>query len=98
MKRRAAIPPPSWCSGRAADAEVLIRAIESGAIKKIWPIGILSPSSADQGQAIRGITVLGALDDLERVVADLEARGARLPRVVMTPTRAGAGGHAGRAS
>jgi FlaA1/EpsC-like NDP-sugar epimerase len=27
--------------GRAADAEVLIRAIESGAVKKIWPVGIL---------------------------------------------------------
>ncbi len=77
---------PILVLGRAADAEALIRAIESGAIKKIWPIGVLSPSSADQGQTIRGITVLGALDDLERVVADLEARGARLPRVVMTPS------------
>ena len=57
--------------GRAADAEVLLRAIESGAVKKIWPVGILSPSSADRGQSIRGIRVLGDIDDLERVVADL---------------------------
>src|SRR5580704_11441383 len=56
--------------GRAADAEVLIRAIESGAVKKIWPVGILSPSPADRGQAIRGIAVLGDFDLLERTVAD----------------------------
>ena len=68
---------PILVLGRAADAEVLLRAIESGAVKKIWPVGILSPSAADQGQTIRGIPVLGALDDLERVVADL--RGARQP-------------------
>ena len=30
--------------GRAADAEVLLRGIESGAVKQIWPIGVLSPS------------------------------------------------------
>ena len=32
--------------GRAADAEVLLRAIESNAVRKIWPVGILSPSPA----------------------------------------------------
>ena len=49
--------------GRAADAEVLLRAIESGAVKRIWPVGILSPSDADRGQSIRGIPVLGKIDD-----------------------------------
>ena len=43
-----------------------MRAIESGAVKKIWPVGILSPSPADQDQSIRGIAVLGGFDDLER--------------------------------
>ena len=62
---------PTLVLGRAADAEVLLRAIESGAVKKIRPVGILSPSRADRGQAIRGVPVLGDLDDLERVVADL---------------------------
>src|SRR5262245_32922116 len=33
--------------GRAADAEVLLRAIESGAVKQLWPVGVLSPSAAD---------------------------------------------------
>jgi FlaA1/EpsC-like NDP-sugar epimerase len=72
--------------GRAADAEVLLRAIESGAVKKIWPIGILSPSPADQGQSVRGVPVSGGLDDIERVVADLAARGQTVTRIVLTPS------------
>jgi len=72
--------------GRAADAEVLLRSIESGAVKKIWPVGILSPSAADRGQSIRGIPVLGDIDDLERVVADLSARGERVTRLVLAPS------------
>ncbi len=77
---------PTLVVGRAADAEVLLRAIESGAVKKIWPVGILSPSSADRGQAIRGIPVLGDIDDMERVVADLEGRGTRVTRLVLAPS------------
>src|SRR5262249_14947929 len=72
--------------GRAADAEVLLRGIESGAVKKIWPIGVLSPSMADRGQSIRGIPVLGDIDDLESVVADLESRGDRVRRLVLAPS------------
>src|SRR2546430_12908854 len=44
---------PTLVLGRAADAEVLLRAIESGAVRKIWPVGILSPSPADRGQSMR---------------------------------------------
>jgi FlaA1/EpsC-like NDP-sugar epimerase len=77
---------PILLLGRAADAEVLIRAVESGAVKKIWPIGVLSPSEADQGQAIRGIPVLGRLTELERIVTDLQARGNRVARLVLTPS------------
>ena len=68
---RVADATPTLVLGRAADAEVLLRGIESGAVKKIWPVGVLSPSTADRGQSIRGIPVLGDIDDLERVVADL---------------------------
>src|SRR5436305_7969657 len=56
--------------GRAADAEVLLRAIESGAVKRLWPVGVLSPSPADRGQMIRNIPVLGGIDDIEDVVSD----------------------------
>src|ERR1700720_996020 len=72
--------------GRAADAEVLLRAIESGAVRKIWPVGILSPSNADQGQGIRGVAVLGSLDELETTLANLAARGTPVARLVLTPS------------
>lgn len=74
---------PTLMLGNAADAEVLLRSIESGAVKKIFPVGILSPSRADRGQAIRGIPVLGDVDDLERVTADLTTRGTRVTRLVL---------------
>jgi FlaA1/EpsC-like NDP-sugar epimerase len=77
---------PTLLAGRAADAEVLLRAIESGAVTKIRPVGILSPSRADQGQALRGVAVRGYLTDLESTVAALAEHDIRVARLVMTPT------------
>src|SRR5215470_10650175 len=77
---------PTLVVGPAADAEVLLRGIESGAVKKIQPIGILSPSRADRFQSIRGIPVMGDFSDLERVVQDLANRGTVVARLVVTPS------------
>ncbi|HZQ13625.1 MAG TPA: nucleoside-diphosphate sugar epimerase/dehydratase [Pseudolabrys sp.] len=77
---------PTLILGRAADAEVLLRSIESGAVKKIWPAGVLSPSANDRGQSIRGIPVMGDISDLERVVADLNNHGTRIVRAVLAPS------------
>ena len=84
QQARVAQSTPTLVLGRAADAEVLLRAIESGAVRKIWPVGILSSSPADQGQAIRGVTVLGTFEDLERTVLNLEQRGTRVLRLVLS--------------
>jgi FlaA1/EpsC-like NDP-sugar epimerase len=72
--------------GRAADAEILLRGIESGAVKRIWPVGLLSPSPSDRGQLIRNIPVLGGIDDIEDVIADFARRNKPIARVVMTPS------------
>ncbi len=77
---------PTLVLGRAADVEVLLRAIESGAVKKIRPVGILSPSSADHGQFMRGIPVLGDFARLEAAVHDRAQRGIIVSRVVFTPS------------
>src|ERR1700676_4640105 len=77
---------PTLLIGRAADAEILLRGIESGAVKRIWPVGLLSPSSADLGQSIRNIPVLGGIDDIEDVIADFARRNKPIARVVMTPS------------
>jgi FlaA1/EpsC-like NDP-sugar epimerase len=86
QRARVADATPTLILGRAADAEVLLRSIESGAVKKIWPVGVLSPSPNDRGQAIRGIPVLGDISDLERVVADLGNQGTHVMRAVLAPS------------
>jgi O-antigen biosynthesis protein WbqV len=77
---------PTLLVGRAADAEVLLRGIESGAVKRTWPVGVLSPSVSDRGQSIRGIPVLGGIDDLADVVDDFSRRERPIERLVMMPS------------
>ena len=77
---------PTILVGRAADAEVFLRGVESGAVKRMWPIGVLSPSMSDRGQSIRGISVLGGIDDLADIVADFERREQPIQRLVMMPS------------
>jgi O-antigen biosynthesis protein WbqV len=77
---------PALLIGRTADAEVVLRGIESGAVKRIWPVGILSPSISDRGQLIRNVPVLGGFDDIEDVAADFAKRGKPIARVLMTPS------------
>ena len=77
---------PTLIVGRAADAEVLLRAIESGAVKNVLPVGILSPSSADQDQELRDVPVRGFLTDLELTVVALRSQGLRVGRLVLTPS------------
>jgi FlaA1/EpsC-like NDP-sugar epimerase len=77
---------PILIVGRAADAEVLLRAIESGAVRNVLPIGILSPSSADQDHSVRDVPVRGFLSDLESVIVALHSQGFRVGRLVLTPS------------
>jgi FlaA1/EpsC-like NDP-sugar epimerase len=77
---------PTLLIGRAADVEILLRGIESGAVKRLWPVGLLSPSRADLGQLIRNIPVLGGIDDFEEVVRDLARRDKPVARLVMAPS------------
>ncbi|MGP8120182.1 MAG: SDR family NAD(P)-dependent oxidoreductase [Xanthobacteraceae bacterium] len=77
---------PTLLIGRAADAEVLLRGIENGAVKRLWPVGVLSPSPSDRGQSIRGLPVLGGIDDLDDVVADFARRQKPIDRVIMLPS------------
>jgi FlaA1/EpsC-like NDP-sugar epimerase len=77
---------PTLFIGRAADAEILLRGIESGAVKRLWPVGLLSPSPADRGQLIRNIPVLGGIDDLDDVIRDFANRNRPIARVVMGPS------------
>ncbi len=77
---------PTLVLGPAAETEVLLRSIESGAVRKVQVVGILSPSPADRGQSIRDIPVMGGFGDLERTVRELARRGTAVARLVMTPS------------
>jgi O-antigen biosynthesis protein WbqV len=77
---------PVLVLGRATDAEMLLRSIESGAVTKIWPAGILSPSPTDLGQSIRGVPVLGNFDSLDVVTNDLAQRNTTITRLIFTPS------------
>jgi O-antigen biosynthesis protein WbqV len=77
---------PTLLIGRTADAEVVLRGIESGAIKHLRPVGVLSPSRSDLGQLIRNVPVVGATDDIEDVIASFAKRDKPIARVVMTPS------------
>ncbi|MGN6309947.1 MAG: SDR family NAD(P)-dependent oxidoreductase [Xanthobacteraceae bacterium] len=85
-KARVGDAAPALLIGLAADAEIVLRASESGAIKQLRPIGILSPSSADRGQVIRRTPVLGGVEDLTEVVNDFTKRGTSIKRVILTPS------------
>jgi O-antigen biosynthesis protein WbqV len=65
--------------------EVVLRAIETGTVRKIQPRGILSPRPDDLGQSIRGVPVLGDFGDLDQVVQDFHERGIAIRRLVATP-------------
>ena len=77
---------PTLILGRAADVEVPLRAIESGASSKIWPVGLLSPARSDQGVMVRGVPVLGGFDDLESVISMLRHGKTPVTRLVLTPS------------
>ena len=76
---------PTLVLGRAADAEVLLRAIESGAVTKIRPVGILSPSRVrSQPVDPRRVRCSAIPRISSNVVADLANRGVNVTRLVLT--------------
>ncbi|MDJ1158806.1 SDR family NAD(P)-dependent oxidoreductase [Chelatococcus sp. SYSU_G07232] len=77
---------PTLLIGRASDAEIVLRAVETGAIRKLRVRGILAPRATDLGQSIRGVPVLGTIDDLEQVVNDFAERSIAIRRLVLLPS------------
>jgi O-antigen biosynthesis protein WbqV len=77
---------PALIVGRAAEAEIILRAMESGGLKRMHAAGILSPRQSDLGQSIRGVPLLGRSTQLEKVAADLLERGIKVKRVILAPS------------
>jgi O-antigen biosynthesis protein WbqV len=77
---------PTLVLGRGSDVEVFLRAVESGAVKKLQPKGVLSYRADELGQSIRGVPVLGTFADLDEVVQDFQERHTPIRRLVATPS------------
>ncbi|MBF9233254.1 nucleoside-diphosphate sugar epimerase/dehydratase [Microvirga alba] len=77
---------PILLLGRGTDIEVMLRAIETGTVKKLQPKGVLSYRADDLGQSIRGVPVLGTFVDLDQVIQDFQERGTPIRRLVATPS------------
>jgi FlaA1/EpsC-like NDP-sugar epimerase len=77
--------PPTLILGRPSDVDALLRGVETGAVKAMRPVAILSHRAEDAGQVLRGVPVRGGASDLDSEVADAEAQGRPIRRIVMTP-------------
>lgn len=75
---------PALLIGRSVDIEAVLRAVETGTIKKIDPKAILSPREADLNQSIRGVPVVGRIDAIEATISDFAARGTPIKRLLAT--------------
>ncbi len=77
---------PVLLIGNGAEADTLLRAIETQAISNIHPVGLLMTSHARRGQSIRQVRVLGGVEDFERVLVELEQNQQRPRRVIVLPS------------
>ena len=80
--RAARIPVLLISTKEGADSFIRETARDPDALYRV--VGILSDTSARVGREIYGIPVLGTLDRLEQVVADLDRRGRRPQKLVIT--------------
>lgn len=72
--------------GNGSEADMFLRAIESGAVTHLKVLGILSPAKGDKGQLIRMTQVLGFPNELEQVLLDLEQNQLRPHHVILLPS------------
>jgi O-antigen biosynthesis protein WbqV len=74
---------PVLLVGAGDNAEMFIQTTESRRSAEYRVVGVVDDSPARVGRFIRGIEVLGGLDDLAGVIDRLKARGLRPQRVVV---------------
>ncbi len=71
--------------GRATEAEVVLRALETGLRRRFVARAILSPQRSDHGTSIRNVPVLGNYGELERVVAEAQDGNQPIARIIVAP-------------
>jgi O-antigen biosynthesis protein WbqV len=91
VARRASAP--ALIVGRGAEAEIALRAMESGQLGRFHAVGIVATRDADLGQTIRSVQVVGRVVGIETVVADLVERGIAVKRLIVAPSALAADSH-----
>ncbi|MEZ5839411.1 MAG: nucleoside-diphosphate sugar epimerase/dehydratase [Hyphomicrobiales bacterium] len=77
---------PALVLGSGADADLAVRMLQSDGRHTFFPAGVLSNKPSDEGQSIRGVRVLGRIDELEAVCTRLGAQGIKVRRLLLTPS------------
>ena len=77
---------PVLLIGAGDDAELFIRAMHRQPDAPYEAVGILGERDSRVGRNIHGVDVLGTVDDLAAAVTQLEAKGCKPQRVVLTKT------------
>ncbi len=71
--------------GRATEAEIVLRALETGMRHRFVARCILSPHRTDHGTSIRNVPVLGNYAELERVVTESNEGNQPITRIIFAP-------------
>jgi FlaA1/EpsC-like NDP-sugar epimerase len=83
---RAADAPPVLLVGRPSEAEGVLRGVETGTVRAMHPVAVISPRLSDGGQRLREVTVRGGIDALSDELDQAEARGEAIRRLVLLPS------------
>lgn len=71
--------------GQVSDADGLVRLWEAGLAGPLHICGIVSPAPQEVGQTLRGISVWGTIENVERLIQEAAERGIAIQRAVFAP-------------
>jgi FlaA1/EpsC-like NDP-sugar epimerase len=75
---------PVLIAGTDDEAEQLIRRLSRDAVSSLDPVALLAARSRHVGERIQGVPILGQIGNLDEVMRDLELRGIKPRRLIVT--------------
>ncbi|TPK45135.1 MULTISPECIES: nucleoside-diphosphate sugar epimerase/dehydratase [unclassified Mesorhizobium] len=75
---------PVLLIGAGDAADLYIRALQRDPNARHWPVGVLDNGATTEGYFLRGVPVLGSIEDFDMVIGDLEGRGIKPRHVIFT--------------
>ena len=75
---------PVLLVGAGDMADHYIRALQRDDTSHHWPVGVLDTAKGTEGYLLRGVPVLGTIDDFDKILKELERRGMRPRHLIFT--------------